>query len=110
MRTTIEIDDRLIRQAMRQSGATSKKVAVQAGLRLLVQTQAQGSIRQLRGRVVWEGNLHQSRRTRGKEDLQKRRSKASEGCPTHTHQKQTYEVKNKSRRGQPPHKNSQGGT
>jgi Arc/MetJ family transcription regulator len=64
MRTNIEIDDRLIREAMRRSGAPTKRAAVEAGLRLLAQTHAQGSIRRLRGKVVWEGDLNQSRMSR----------------------------------------------
>ena len=57
MRTNIEIDDQLMSQAMRRSGARTKKAAVEAGLRLLAQTHAQGSIRRLRGKVQWEGDL-----------------------------------------------------
>jgi len=64
MRTNIEIDDSLMRQAMRRSGALTKKAAVEAGLRLLAETHAQGSIRRLRGKVAWEGNLNQSRQLR----------------------------------------------
>lgn len=61
MRTNIDIDDRLMRAAMRCSGARTKKATVEAGLRLLAQTYAQGSIRRLRGKVQWEGDLNQSR-------------------------------------------------
>ena len=64
MRTNIDIDDRLMRQAMRSVGARTKKAAVEAGLRLLAETHAQGSIRRLRGKVRWEGDLEQSRRNR----------------------------------------------
>ncbi len=64
MRTNIEIDDRLIDQAMRSSGAPTKKAAVEAGLRLLVETHSQTAIRKLRGKVKWEGNLDESRRIR----------------------------------------------
>jgi Arc/MetJ family transcription regulator len=64
MRTNIEIDDRLMRQAMRRSGARTKKAAVEAGLRLLAETHAQGSIRNLRGKVAWDGDLNQTRLTR----------------------------------------------
>jgi Arc/MetJ family transcription regulator len=64
MRTNIEIDDQLMRQAMRCSGARTKKAAVEAGLRLLAETYAQGSIRKLRGKVNWEGDLEQSRLNR----------------------------------------------
>jgi Arc/MetJ family transcription regulator len=61
MRTNIDIDDRLIRQAMRSSGSRTKRAAVEAGLRLLIQTRAQTSIRRLRGKIRWEGDLHKSR-------------------------------------------------
>ena len=64
MRANIDIDDRLLAQAMRRSGAKTKKAAVEAGLRLLVQTHAQSGIRRLRGKVQWEGDLTQSRATR----------------------------------------------
>jgi Arc/MetJ family transcription regulator len=64
MRTNIEIDDQLIDQAMRSSGARTKKAAVEAGLRLLVETHSQAAIRKLRGKVKWEGNLNESRPTR----------------------------------------------
>ena len=61
MRTNIEIDDDLMRQAMRSSGATTKRAAVEEGLRLLVRTRAQASLRKLRGKVSWTGNLQTSR-------------------------------------------------
>ena len=64
MRTNIDIDDSLMRQAIRHSGARTKKAAVEAGLRLLVETYAQQSIRQLKGKVRWKGNLEESRRGR----------------------------------------------
>ena len=67
MRTNIDIDDRLMRQAKRLSGAPTKKAAVEAGLRLLVETHAQGDIRQLRGKVRWEGDLEVSRLGRVRE-------------------------------------------
>ena len=64
MRTNIEIDDALIKEAMKSSGTTTKRAAVEAGLRLLVQVQGQASIRRLRGKVQWEGNLDESRASR----------------------------------------------
>jgi Arc/MetJ family transcription regulator len=64
MRTNIDIDDKLMREAMRSSGASTKKAAVEAGLRMLVKTHAQGGIRRFRGKVRWEGNLDESRRGR----------------------------------------------
>lgn len=67
MRTNIEIDDELMSAAMRSSGATTKKKAVEDGLRLLVKVRAQGGIRKLRGKVQWEGNLDESRKGRGQD-------------------------------------------
>jgi len=61
MRTNIEMDDQLVKQAMRSSGAPTKKAVVEAGLRLLVQTHSQTTIRRLRGKVKWEGDLNESR-------------------------------------------------
>jgi len=64
MRTNIDSDDRLMRQAMRTSGARTKRAVVQEALRLLVQTRGQGGIRRLRGKVAWEGDLNASRMAR----------------------------------------------
>jgi len=61
MRTNIEIDDSLMRRAMRSSGARTKRAVVEEGLRLLIQTKGQVSIRRLRGKVAWQGDLNLSR-------------------------------------------------
>src|SRR5258706_15255530 len=61
MRTNIEIDDRLMREAMRSSGKRTKRAAVEAGLRLLVQTQAQAKIRRVGGEGPREGEHPASR-------------------------------------------------
>ena len=61
MRTNIDIDDRLMAEAMKSSGSRTKRAAVEAGLRLLIQTRSQRSIRKLRGKVKWEGDLEHSR-------------------------------------------------
>ena len=64
MRTNIEIDDRLMREAMRTGKGRTKRAIVEAGLRLLVQTHGQTGIRRLKGKVRWEGNLSESRQGR----------------------------------------------
>ena len=61
MRTNIEIDDELMSEAMKSSGALTKKAAVEEALRLLVRIRAQESIRELFGKVQWEGDLDWSR-------------------------------------------------
>jgi Arc/MetJ family transcription regulator len=50
MRTSIEIDDRLMREARRCSGSRTKKAAVERALQLLVGTYAQGAIARLAAR------------------------------------------------------------
>jgi Arc/MetJ family transcription regulator len=64
MRTNIEIDDRLMKQAMRASGATTKREAVERALELMVALKRQERIRSLRGKVRWEGSLRAMRRDR----------------------------------------------
>jgi Arc/MetJ family transcription regulator len=67
MRTNIEIDDSLMKEAMAAAGTSTKKATVEAGLRMLIATGAQAGLRELRGRVTWEGNLEGSRRGRNSE-------------------------------------------
>ena len=62
MRTNIVIDDKLMAQAMRASGARTKKAAVDEALRLLVRIKAQQDLKSLRGKVKWEGDLEEMRR------------------------------------------------
>ena len=64
MRTNIVIDDELMDEALRHSGAPTKKAAVEEGLRLLIQTRRQAGLRRLRGKVRWEGDLYRSRTDR----------------------------------------------
>jgi Arc/MetJ family transcription regulator len=61
MRTNIDIDDGLMKEAMRRGGTRTKRATVEAALRLLIQVRRQAGIRRLRGKVRWEGNLSRSR-------------------------------------------------
>jgi Arc/MetJ family transcription regulator len=61
MRTNIEINDRLMKSAMRSAGTKTKRETVETALKLLVQTRAQVKIRELRGKIQWQGNLDESR-------------------------------------------------
>lgn len=61
MRTNIEIDDKLMRQALRASGARTKRAVVEDALRLFVRTKGQAGLRRLRGRIRWSGDLDASR-------------------------------------------------
>jgi len=61
MRTNIVIDDKLMTDALKASGLSTKKEAVEQGLKLLVRRSQQQEIRKLRGRIKWEGNLDEMR-------------------------------------------------
>lgn len=62
MRTNIVIDDKLMAEALRASGASTKREAVELGLRALLQLNQQSAIRRLRGKVAWTGDLETLRR------------------------------------------------
>jgi Arc/MetJ family transcription regulator len=64
MRTNIEIDDNLMKDALRATGVKTKREAVEMGLKTLVQLQAQEKARDLRGKITWEGNLDAMRTDR----------------------------------------------
>jgi Arc/MetJ family transcription regulator len=61
MRTNIVIDDDLMAQALKATGLKTKREVVEQGLKLLVQRKQQQTIRDLRGKLKWEGNLDEMR-------------------------------------------------
>jgi Arc/MetJ family transcription regulator len=61
MRTNIEIDDSLMADALKATGLKTKKEAVELGLKALIKLNKQASIRALRGKLKWEGNLEEIR-------------------------------------------------
>ncbi len=61
MRTNIVIDDKLMREALKSTGAKTKREAVELGLRTLVQLGRQQQMRTLRGKIAWEGDLEAMR-------------------------------------------------
>jgi Arc/MetJ family transcription regulator len=64
VRTNIDIDDRLIREALRVSGLKTKRAVVAAGLQMLIRVKRQQEILDLAGKVHWEGNLDETRQGR----------------------------------------------
>lgn len=64
MRTNIEIDDSLMSDALAMTGARTKKEAVELGLRTLVRLKKQEQIKQLKGKLRWEGSLDEMRTDR----------------------------------------------
>jgi Arc/MetJ family transcription regulator len=61
MRTNIEIDDHLMADALKATGLNTKKETVELGLKTLIKLNKQASIKDLRGKLKWEGNLEQMR-------------------------------------------------
>ncbi|MFU8896732.1 MAG: type II toxin-antitoxin system VapB family antitoxin [Gammaproteobacteria bacterium] len=61
MRTNIVIDDQLMADALKVTGAKSKREVVEMGLRTLVQLKQQERIRGFRGKLKWTGDLERMR-------------------------------------------------
>lgn len=64
MRTNIDLDDTLLKQAMRVTGLKSKKATVEEALRQVVRRARQiQALEEMRG-MGWEGDLDEMRRDR----------------------------------------------
>ena len=61
MRTNIEIDDKLMQEALRLTDLKTKREAVEAGLRTLLRLRQQEEIRRYRGKLDWQGDLNAMR-------------------------------------------------
>jgi Arc/MetJ family transcription regulator len=64
MRTNIDIDDRLLDEAMAATGLVTKKATVEEALRCLVQLARQKRAGDQLAGVGWEGDLNVSREGR----------------------------------------------
>ncbi len=61
MRTNIVIDDQLMNDALIATGFSTKKEAVEEGLRMLVKFYKQSNIKNFRGKLKWEDDLDEMR-------------------------------------------------
>lgn len=61
MRTNIDIDDKLMSDALQATGLKTKKDAVELGLRTLVKLHKQAEIKKFRGKMKWDGDLDDMR-------------------------------------------------
>ncbi|CAD5374100.1 conserved hypothetical protein [Rubrivivax sp. A210] len=59
MRTNIDIDDALMAQALKAGPYTTKKDAVEAGLKLLARQAAYREILKWEGKLAWQGDESQ---------------------------------------------------
>lgn len=64
VRTNIEIDDRLLKEAIDATGARTKREAVELGLAALVKLKRQERIRRYRGKLNWDDDLERMRTDR----------------------------------------------
>ena len=62
MRTNVVLDDKLMARALRASGCSTKRAAIESGLRLLIQVNSQNRLRSLKGKIAWQGDLEEMRR------------------------------------------------
>jgi len=61
MRTNIVIDDLLMEEALKLSQLKTKKSVIEKALELLIRFEKQSSIKELRGKLKWEGDLNKMR-------------------------------------------------
>lgn len=63
-RTNIELDDKIVKEAIKLTHARTKKDVVNYALEELVKKLRRKKILELEGKVKWEGNLNEMRTTR----------------------------------------------
>ncbi|MDO9288059.1 MAG: type II toxin-antitoxin system VapB family antitoxin [Thermodesulfovibrionales bacterium] len=63
-RTNIELDDKVVKEAIKLTHARTKKEVVNYALEELVKKLRRKKILELEGKVKWEGNLNEMRTTR----------------------------------------------
>jgi len=64
MRTNIVIDEQLMSEALRLTGAATKRRVVEDSLKLMIQLKRQERVRGARGKLKWHGDLDAMRRDR----------------------------------------------
>jgi Arc/MetJ family transcription regulator len=64
MRTNIELDDKLVKEAFRLTDAKTKRELVDLALQELVARRKQKNILRWAGKINWEGDLGEMRRDR----------------------------------------------
>ncbi len=64
MRTNIVIDDKLMADALKLTGAKTKREAVELGLKALIKLNKQKSIKKFKGKLKWDGDLDSMRLNR----------------------------------------------
>ncbi len=63
-RTNIDLDDQLVEEGLRVFKCKTKKELIHLALQELLKTEKRKEILKLRGRLQWEGDLKETRRSR----------------------------------------------
>lgn len=63
-RTNIDLDDRLVKEGLRVFKCKTKKELIHLALKELLKTERRKEILKLRGKLKWEGDLEEMRRSR----------------------------------------------
>lgn len=61
MRTTINIDNLLMSDALAATGLKTKREVVEYALQKIIQLKRQENTRNLRGKIKWQGHLDETR-------------------------------------------------
>ncbi len=64
MRTNVLINDELMAKAKEITGLQTKRAVIDEALRTLIQLRSQEKVRELRGKLRWEGDLNAMREGR----------------------------------------------
>jgi len=64
MRTNIVLDENLVSRARKLTGLKTKRAIVDEALHVLIRLHEQKSVRNLRGKLKWEGDLDEMREGR----------------------------------------------
>ena len=63
-RTNIDLDSRLVEEGLRVFKCKTKKALIHLALKELLRTEKRQEILKLRGRLKWDGDLEEMRRSR----------------------------------------------
>lgn len=63
-RTNIDLDDRLVEEDLRAFKCKTKKELIHLALKELLKTEKRKAILKVRGKLKWEGDLEEMRRSR----------------------------------------------
>jgi len=61
MFTSMDVDEKLFMRGFQLSRLKTKKAFVEEAIRVYIRLHEQAEVRQLRGKLVWEGDLDQQR-------------------------------------------------